>query len=222
MLLPSQLAAMKLGVSPAWRPRAVASRLGLTTSVPAAYSRIMSTPRVAGCNDKIGDCFPTACVNAVQTLLGRANNPIVLPDSAAVDAYEGMAGYNPAVPTSDQGTDPDAGFAWWQKNSIAGYLLRGLRQIAPTAEGEIRAAIADPAGAGGVLLCVELAIEQQNQVVWEPAGTPGSWGGHAIWLDDFDGSISIATSWGAPKPIERSFFDGHFVVAAFALDLTRA
>jgi hypothetical protein len=214
MILPAQLSKMRLGIHPGWKPKPAPARVGAGPAAPVAYSRIMYAPRVEGQNSKIGDCFPTACANAIQTYLARANLGIVLHDADAVDAYEGMTGYNPAIPATDQGTNPDAGFAWWQANAIAGYKLAGITSIPTEDEDELRHAIA----AGGVLLCVQLATEQQNQRVWTATGTPGSWGGHAIFCDGYDGEIYSITSWGEAFYIDRSYFTTPgYVVGAYAL-----
>lgn len=216
MLLPARLSGMKLNGGRHWSLPAVAPRVG-AAEYPAAFSRIIGTPMVAGDNDAIGDCFPTACANAVQTVLWRRGICDTIPDNLAVEAYEDMTGYNPAAPASDQGTVPDQGFTWWKANHIGGYRLSGLSQIAATSEGEVRAAIAS---AGGVLLCVELAVEQQNQRQWMPVGTPGSWGGHAVWCDGYEGATYRITSWGEEFFVDRGYFAAPgFVAGVYRLDL---
>jgi hypothetical protein len=182
------------------------------------YSRIMETPRVSGNNQTLGDCFPTGCVNAVQTVMGLAGHYSPIPNTAAVAAYEGMAGYVLGQPETDQGTDPIEGFAWWQANPIAGYKLNKLRSLPiKFGEGEIRDAILRT---GGVGLCLSLSVEQQNQRVWMPAGTPGSWGGHFVWADSYEGDLTKITSWGEEFYIDRSYFDAPgFVVAVYELSL---
>jgi len=215
MILPDRLAKMKLGLKDPWE-KPVVGGVSDTNPPPGAYSRIMSAPRVTGHNDKIGDCFPTACCNAVQTLLARSGNSRVVADDDATLAYSGMAGYNPAVPSSDQGTNPQAGFNWWLNNDIAGFRLKSVIDIDPKNLTSMRKTTIL---SGGVLLCVNLAVENQNQIVWTAAGTPGSWGAHAIWMDSFEGSYDFVTSWGEERGIDRSFFYGDFVLAAYGLGL---
>ena len=219
MLLPNHLATMRLGIHPGWVPPAAPERLSLTKP-PPAYSRIVSTPRVAGQNDRIGDCFPTACLNGVETTicarLGESAQIMALPDELAVVAYEGMTGYVPGQPATDQGTDPEAGFAWWQKNAIAGYRLVKAAPIDPKAQADIRHIIATSLG---VLLCISLSTDNQNQRVLTPVGEEGSWGGHAVWMDGYDGALTSGTSWGEPFYLDQSFFDAGWVMAAYALTL---
>ncbi len=216
MILPATLAAMKLGIRAGWKPDPVPARAA-AAAYPAAYSRIVSTPRVTGDNTRLSDCFPTACCNAVEDWVYRLNDrcDITVPDADAIAAYEGMAGYVPSDPATDLGTVPSTGLAWWMNNPIAGYRLKMATPINPQAEADLRSAISR----GPVLLCMELSVENQNQRVLTGVGTPGSWGGHAVCVDGYDGEITSGTSWGEPFYLDRSFFAVGMAVAAYALDL---
>lgn len=218
MLLAHQLAAMKLGCRWHGAPAAPGRRVA-TIVPPVAYSRILGTPRVAGHNDLVGDCVETAACNAVQTEMAKAgmSRPQIAND-LAVTLYSRITGYTARDPASDQGTDPDALFAWWRQNSIAGYGLRQIVPVDPKFEADIRHVISR---AGGIFLVLALGLAQQNQLVWTAAGTPGSWGYHAVWADSYDGALTFATSWGEAKPIDRGFFVAGFVAAAYALDIVK-
>jgi hypothetical protein len=220
MLTHAQRAAMRLGLRWSDENFAPAKLFGATPQPDGSYARIGGTPRVTGHNDVIGDCFPTACTNAVQTFLARSKGITVpINDQVPVDAYSGMTGYSPHDPTTDQGTDPTAGFAWWQANPIFGYKLGQATAIAGTDEDGIRKMISTR---GGVLLLVALAIQQQAPGTWMASGYPGTWGRHAIWADSFMGALTRATTWGEDQAIDRSFFDQGFVLGAYALDLVAA
>ncbi len=179
----------------------------------------MNTPRVEGFNDTIGDCVETAGFNSVQTLLSRAGNVTPIANDLVPEIYSAVTGYNPNNFASDEGTDPEVFFTWWAKNAIAGYKIANLTRPDPKGEDGIRQCILNN---GGVFLCVELAVEQQNQLVWTASGTPGSWGGHAVWCDGFEAELTFATSWGQVKPIDRSYFEQGFVAAAYGLELIAA
>jgi hypothetical protein len=216
MLLPHQLAAMKLGCRWQGAPEPV-SRRAATVLPPAAYSRILGTPRVQGHNDVIGDCVETAACNAVQTAMARAgvSGPQISND-LAVTLYSQITGYAALNPASDRGTDPRELFAWWCENPIASYRLKQVTPVDPQSEADIRHVVS---GAGGIFLVLALGLAQQNQLVWAAGGTPGSWGYHAVWADDYEGALTTCTSWGEAKPMDRSFFAAGFVAAAYALDL---
>jgi hypothetical protein len=216
---PLNPAAMRLGIHASWRPGLVTPRPAATLPIPDVWGRDVDTPRVAGHNDMVGDCVPTMCCNAVQTLLGRRGVRTPIPDGLAVDVYAAVTGYSPADPASDQGTDPDAMFAWWKANAISGYRLREAIAITPQDEQAMMRAVSQDGGAG---LIVNLAVEQQNEVIWTPAGTPGSWGRHALFADQRVGATG-ATSWGLEKWIAPAFMAAaERVVAAYVFDLVPA
>ncbi len=220
MLLPSTLATMRLGSR--W-DRAAASPIvagAAQPKLPGAYGRVSACPRVSGNNQTLGDCVETAAANAAQTAMARKSVYGAISNAYVVGLYSAIAGYRPGDPASDQGTDPNALLAYWQTMPIAGYRLAGAARLDPQAEPELRTAIIR---SGGVMLIVALSVEQQNQRVWMPVGTPGSWGEHAVWCDSFDGGLSFATSWGEDMPIDRSYFEAPgFVLGAYSFDLVAA
>ena len=214
------LTRMKLGCR--WQPGdapPVAVTAAHVPDVPGAWGRC-SAPRISGDNATIGDCVETAAANAVQTALARAGLPGQIANGFVVDLYSRITGYKPGDPATDRGTNPADLFRYCHANAIGGYRLESATGIEPVAEAAIRHAIVQT---GGVFLVVALSVEQQAQTVWEPAGTPGSWGYHAVWCDSYDGALTFATSWGADMPIDRSYFTAPgFVQRAFSLNLTRA
>ena len=221
-LLPSQLAAMRLGCR--WSVgKHTESLIGAApASVPAnAFSRDEAVPRIAGQNDVLADCVETAAVNIVQTVLGWRGSYGSLGDRLPVRIYRQpmVAGYVPGDPSTDRGTDPERLFSWWEKTPIEGFRLQRLIPLHPQDETAIRNAIAE---FGSVMLILALAKEQQNQRVWLPAGTPGSWGYHAMTVDEWDGALTWGTTWGEAQALDRSFFNAEFVVGAYGCDLIAA
>jgi hypothetical protein len=216
MRLPHQLAAMKLGCR--WQGAQAATPERVATSLPpVAYSRIIGTPRVAGHNELVGDCVETAACNAVQTAMaGRGHSAPQLSNDLAVTLYTQITGYTALKPASDRGTDPNDLFVWWRHNMIAGYRLQQAIAVDPKSEPDMRHVISTT---GGIFLVLALGLAQQNQLVWTAAGTPGSWGYHAVWADDYEGALTSCTSWGEAKVMDRFFLAAGFVVGAYALDL---
>lgn len=180
-----------------------------------AWSRIVGTPRICAGNNSIGDCAVVAAINAVQTRLSRQGNFRPIPDALGPEIYSAVTGYTPLNPATDRGTDPEQLFAWWQVNPIAGHKLRGFTRINPANTNALRNAITGL----GAYLCVELAVEQQGKSKWTPAGTPGTWGGHAVWSDDYEANYFQATSWGQAIQVDEAYLTGGYAVAAYSLDL---
>ncbi|MDE2342902.1 MAG: hypothetical protein KGL63_05835 [Betaproteobacteria bacterium] len=152
---------------------------------------------------------------AVQTQLSRQGIMTPMPDDLPVQIYSAITGYVPGNAATDQGTDPEQLFAWWAANPIAGYKLGTFTRINPANVNAMRNAIIN----GGAYLCVELAVEQQGQKEWKPAGTPGSWGGHAVWADTYEADWLSVTSWGECILVDDAYLSGGFGAAVFSLDL---
>jgi len=219
MLLPAQLGAMRLGIRAGWQRPTPVPRIGAAAAPPPAYSRIVAAPRISGDNTTAGDCVETGCFNAVQTALARAGIFTPLADAAVLALYSRLTGYVPGNAATDNGTDPDVMFAWWQGNPIAGYRLVSATPLDPRDGGGIRGAISR---AGGVAAILALSTENQNQRVLMPDGVPGSWGRHFVWLDGYDGGIISGTSWGRPFYLDGAYFDHGFVIGVYELAIARA
>lgn len=187
-----------------------------TRQLLPAWSRIENVPRILGHNDQIGDCACVAAVNAVQTELGVLGHFEALPDTLAVQVYSAVTGYVPGDESTDNGTDPEQLFAWWQNNPIGPYKLKSFMRLNPLNLFGLRNSIV---GRMGVYLCVDLAVEQQNQTEWTPAGTPGSWGGHAVWGDMYEADWLEVTTWGTGKRVSDDFLTSSFTAMAYGLDL---
>ncbi|WP_298162273.1 hypothetical protein [Acidocella sp.] len=184
-----------------------------------AWSRIVRTPRVLGHNDKVGDCVIVAGFNAVQTALARRGNFTSLPEDLPVRIYSSLTGYVPGDESTDNGTDPEMFLAWWKVNAIAGYRLGRFIRLNPADVDGIRNAVAGL----GCYLCVELSTANEEQAVWRPDGFAGSWGGHAVWADEYEAADIGVCSWGGGYGIDGAYFAAPgFVSAAFALELEQA
>ncbi len=217
MLTPAQLATVGLGCKWNVNKIHIPQPLPMATPPLPAWSRVTGAQRVTGGNLIYGSCVPTACCNAVVNAEARKGHLIRVPNSEALRVYSAVTGFNPDDPATDQGTDPEVMWQWWQNNEIAGYKLKSALPIDPQNEAVLRKAIeVFPA----VAIVMALALEQQNQVAFMPVGTPGSWGYHCTANDGFDGSYTWGSSWGHAQAMDRSFVsDPARVVAAWGLEL---
>ena len=204
------------------QPEIKAMHAALPISAPQmlpAWSRIVDTPRIGKSNLTVGDCACVAAVNAVQTLLARGGDYTPISEQVALDVYAAVTGYNPADPSTDRGTDPEQLFAWWRENAIAGHKLATFTRLNPADTTGIKLAIMK---GGGVYLCVELAMEQQNQTEWKPVGTPGTWGPHAVWGDTYEADWLTATSWMEGITVDDAYLTGGFCAAVYDLQIVAA
>ncbi|WP_298286616.1 hypothetical protein [Acidocella sp.] len=196
-----------------------AAAMPVAGGLAPAWSRIVETPRVLGQNDRVGDCVIVAGFNAVQTALARQGNFTKLPGDLAVRIYASLTGYVPGDESTDNGTDPEAFLAWWKVNPIGGHRLGKFTRLNPVDVDGIRTAVTGL----GCYLCVDLSSANEGQMVWTPDGVAGSWGGHAVWADEYEAAKIGVSSWGEGYGIGGAYFAAPgFVTAAFALELEQA
>jgi hypothetical protein len=220
MLLPTQMQQMHLGVVLDAEPVKFDSIESIEATPPVfAYGRVEDTPRVTGFNNTVGDCFPTACCNAVQTALGLRGVYTPISNNLPVTIYSATTGYVPGNAATDIGTTSKQMFGWWKNNAINGYKSNLPKCYAGTDIGTLRRLIQTK---GGVIAIIGLAVQQQNERVWSGTGVPGTWGWHAVWIDMFDGLLTFCTSWGLSQPIDESFFAKGFVNQIWDVDLIAA
>jgi hypothetical protein len=150
-------------------------------------------------NDVYGDCVEAAYAHHVQVWCDRAGNPFVPTDAEALGAYSAMTGFNPADPSTDQGTDMLTACKYWQATGMAGHEVTAYLSVPPQQQAEVKTSVAFY---GGLYLGVQLPLSAQSQVgatwtvVTGPDAVAGSWGGHAIAVTGYDENILWACTWG--------------------------
>ena len=73
---------------------------------------------------------------------------------------------------------------------------------------------------GGLYIGLSLPLSAQTQDVWDvdtsPNGKRGSWGGHCVFVPDYDATGLTCITWGAPKKMTWPFW-GTYCDEAHAL-----
>ena len=173
-------------------------------------------------NDKLGCCVIAGLGHAFQTAvlshidLGSPVGIIHPDDGTIISKYEQWCGYNPADPNSDQG-------------GVMGDVLNLLR--ASDFEGrKIKAYVSvDPTDLhmmqivcwlfNGLYTGVQLPEAWQGEKVWDAVrgagGSPGSWGGHCVWIPNSQPGSKTPISWGGNYTITDAGFS--YVDEVFAL-----
>jgi hypothetical protein len=161
-------------------------------------------------NDKMGDCTIAGVGHAVQTWTANASKEITIPDATILAAYEAISGYTPSNPNSDAGCYEADVLKFWQKKGIGGDKLGAYVDCEPKNKQHVQAAIDI---FGGVYIGLSLPISAQRQTVWSVPpggttgnGTPGSWGGHAVWVVEYDQTWLTCVTWGALKKMTWGFW----------------
>jgi hypothetical protein len=172
------------------------------------------------CNDTLGDCTIAAAGHLIQTWTGNADaNPVVIPDTDIVIAYEGACGYNPQTPSTDQGGVEIDVLNYWRQTGIGGRKISAYASASPTNQNEIEQAIFT---FGGIYIGVGLPTSAQSQAggLWDVTpSTPkdfGTWGGHAVPVIQYDRTGLTCVTWGSLQRMTWAFFSA-YVDEAYAV-----
>lgn len=158
-------------------------------------------------NDQIGDCTCAAAGHAIQIWSSNANREVTVSDADVVAAYSAITGYSPNDPSTDNGAVELDVLNYWRQTGIGGHKIAGFVKLEPKNTSHIESAIAL---FGGTYIGLGLPISAQNQNVWSvvggPDGEPGSWGGHAVYVVEYDAHGLTCITWGQLKRMTWGFW----------------
>jgi hypothetical protein len=193
-----------------------APRLDPRTLKLERYTVALPPPPVAVCNSRgitnfgmfmnneIGDCTCAAVAHAHQAWVlsqidqGVKNIQPIMPSNGMVlDIYERWCGYSPDDPSTDQGGVELDILRNWKKEGFDSRTILAYAAINPQDPISVKQALNL---FGCAYIGVELPVSAQDQKIWDvvsgPDGDPGSWGGHAIVLVDYDAAGLTCVTWG--------------------------
>lgn len=215
-------AAMRLGKAPAKHdPRTLrlARYIAALPPPPARTSWADVLPADLGVmlNDRLGDCTCAGMAHARQVWTANNGAPMLTtPDETVQRWYQESCGYDPADPSSDQGGVEVDVLRYFRKLGI----IDAFAAIDPKNRDHMRAAIWL---FGGAYIGVSLPVSAQVQDVWHLAvagtdgdPTPGSWGGHCVYVVDYDQTGLTCITWGQRKRMAWEWWDA-YCDEAFAL-----
>ena len=160
-------------------------------------------------NDSEGDCTCAAAGHMVKQWTTYAGTPFTPSDDDVQKMYEVVSGYNPADPSTDQGTDMLTVLNYWRADGLASHKITAFASIEPGNRQQIEDAIYL---FGNVYAGVQLPLSCQGQATWEVPqegttgdGTPGSWGGHCVPIVSYGRLGLTCISWGAPLQMSWQF-----------------
>jgi hypothetical protein len=170
----------------------------LPLQVPASYGlsdKITDLGEML--NDKLGDCTCAAVGHLIQAWTAEAGHQVIVSDDTILKLYEDSCGYNPADPSTDQGGIEVDVLNYWIKNPVAGNVLSAYVSFNHMDAQQIKESVFY---FGGAYIGLQLPLAYQTAEVWNvvkgPNGVPGSWGGHAVPIVDYNSGGPIVISWG--------------------------
>ena len=159
-------------------------------------------------NDDLGDCTIAGAAHAVQVWTKNASAEETISDPQVLSIYVAWDGYVPGNAATDNGGIELDVLNTWRQQGFCGHSLQGYASANPKNLTEIRQAIQL---FGGVYIGLSLPVSAQTQDVWDvvpgdPDGTPGSWGGHCVYVTGYDPENFACITWGAVKKMTTAFF----------------
>ncbi len=203
---------MKLGKKPR-RDDARTLRLAryLTPALPAPPASVTNSHGVSEwgmmLNDKIGDCTIAGVAHAIQVWTLAKGNEVTVPDSTVLQYYEQWDGYDPNNPATDQGGVELDVLNDWRKQGFSGHELKAYADTNPHNTPHVKQAVYL---FGGMYVGLLLPISAKTQEMWDvdnsPNGQAGSWGGHCVFVPDYDANSLTCITWGQLKKMTWNFW----------------
>lgn len=162
-------------------------------------------------NDRVGDCVFAAASHMIRAFnLYSTGKDVVLSDDQVLAAYSAVTGYNPADPSTDQGTVIQDALNYWRKTGIAGHKIVAFAQVDHTNPAEVDAAV-NLFGALMVGVNFPASAMQQfnNHQPWTVANPDGgNLGGHAVHLGYYDTTAkdTEVVTWGAVQKVDDAWW----------------
>lgn len=146
-------------------------------------------------NDHLGDCTCAALAHMLEVWTQQVDGfARLVTDNDVVDLY------NLVNNGRDQGADMQNVLRTFRHQGLAGDTILGYVEVDVA---DLQAVKTAAWLFSGVYFGANLSISNQGQEVWDasdgPQGTPGSWGGHAINLVQYDDTGGTLITWGGAK-----------------------
>jgi hypothetical protein len=162
-------------------------------------------------NDMLGDCTCAGIGHAIQVWTANAKDTqVTLSDVDIVNLYSTVTGYQMGNPSTDRGGNENDILTYWLNNPISGNILSAYTSVEPNNQQAIQDAIY---WFGGVYIGLGLPLSAKMQDVWQippggaiGEGSPASWGGHCVYVCDYDDRGLTCITWGQLKKMTWQFW----------------
>jgi hypothetical protein len=147
-------------------------------------------------NDSLGDCTVAGLAHGVQIWSANSAVEITIPDAAVLHAYERWCGYNPQVPSSDQGGVELDVLLSFKREGFAGHLLIAFADVFPSDTESIKQSIYLFGGLYIGLMVPNYIMEKMPPVWSVSHGKASLAGGHCVFITGYDLEHISFISWG--------------------------
>jgi hypothetical protein len=177
----------------------------LTSSLPAAPQstdwrrQVKDWPMFL--NDKLGDCTIAGAAHLVNGWTANASGEeAIITDEQVQAAYSAVTGYDPATGANDNGAVELDVLNYWRTAGVGNHRIQAYTALEPQNLDHLKQAINL---FGGVYTGFALPSSCEGKTTWSVPiggpvgkGSPGSLGGHAVPLIDYDQHYFYVVTWG--------------------------
>lgn len=162
-------------------------------------------------NDQIGDCAIAGPGHQIELWTTYAKpNTLAPSDSAILEAYSAVSGYDPRTGNNDNGCVLLDVMKYWRSTGIGGHQIMAFATIPINNPRLIATGIFM---FGGICIGLALPVSAQEQInrglPWTYTGSytsqPGSWGGHCVEVVDYDPAVLTCVTWGKLQTMSWEF-----------------
>jgi hypothetical protein len=179
-------------------------------------------------NDKIGCCTAAAIAHMREVQSAQDGKEVIPTDDDVLKLYEAVTalenngqGYDPSTGANDNGCVETDVLNYLRRNQFYGDSIFAFASVSPSNHNLVQV------GAylfGGLYIGIDLPLSAEQQLErgqpWDwvggHLGRPGSWGGHAVNVVEYDPSGLTVVTWGALQRMTWQFWD-HYVDESYVI-----
>lgn len=198
----------------------------IPSQLPPIRRWVKWSPAVKGewqmlANDRVGDCTCASAGHLIHTWTASAHAETTVTEQDVLSAYSAITGYNPADPSTDNGAVELDVLKYWQHTGVGGHRIGAYASLTMFPQLDLKDLQYAVYLFGGAYIGLALPLAIQGATEWiypnhtfpnlHPAWRPGSWGGHAVPVIDYDLSTDRYTcvTWGGLLQMNGAFLTNY-------------
>jgi hypothetical protein len=165
-------------------------------------------------NINIHDCTCAAAGHLIQTWSMHTSGEVIVPTEDIIEAYSAVSGYDPETNKNDDGAAMLDVLKLWRKKGVGGHKIKVFASIDPKDRDLMGQTIFLCGGVYGGLELPRSILKQKK--IWDLTSKdltgdnkPGSYGGHAVTVLDYNRQNLTCISWGKKQKMTWRFWNAY-------------
>jgi hypothetical protein len=159
-------------------------------------------------NDSVGDCVEAMALQFIMAAQGNVGTRVTFTADQAIQLYSAITGYNPADPSTDQGTAITDLLAYWQATGIFGHKILGWAAVNPSDLAQVRAATYLFGGLlAGIQVTAGMMTQFQDGQAWNAPFSGEVEGGHGVPILGYGRLGQSLITWAKRQQCDVNFWE---------------